>query len=201
MEGSVFKGVSILTGLAVLAVAVFISGPQDEQRSGPEFQPEAMPDQAATGSIPPSPAPERAPEPRTETALPEEVATETQTARRELSSRLQADLALLGPDSDFEDFLHRFAGEPEDSAWARVTEAHLLDLLGQTGNLRAADIEIDCRTVTCRVRMTGAEFEPGAKFNNFIGFVDATGLEKAWELTGLHDGYGNRVDFVYLKRE
>jgi hypothetical protein len=114
---------------------------------------------------------------------------------------LQSDLEIVGPDSDFEEGLRMFAAERRDPDWAQATEAHILDVISRAAGLTVADVQVDCRSVTCRVRMTNADFAPNGRCAGFLELIDALSLKPVWELTGMHDTFGNRISFAYLRSE
>jgi hypothetical protein len=117
-----------------------------------------------------------------------------------LGRALQSDLELVGPDSDFEEAVHGFAAEIKDTGWSRATEANILNLVSQATGLMVGDIQLECRSTTCRLRLTNAEFEPSSEYSNFGDLVDSVGLELTWLWMG-PDQLGNRADLAYLRRK
>lgn len=199
----------IMTGsLAIIAVVVAIAllvfnrpGPTDEASARPQV-PNMSHSNRAAGNRRSSETNDERERRRDEVELKRSAGEPTslsRTAATSIGPALQSDLELLGPDSDFNDAVRDFATELRDDDWAVATEALIWRAISALDGLTVADVQVQCKTTTCRIRIDNARFDMNSKYPNFGDFVWDLGLEVTWHWGG-PDSLGNRSDFAYLRR-
>jgi hypothetical protein len=150
------KVVIAMVGLLVLVWLIPYDLQRDREKEGP---PPAAPivtspgisatEQADSGpvQVAPASAPSVA-----EPPAPQPQAPATTQA---MALRMWGERELNGPvPSLFQQRENAFLAEPLDPLWARSREAEILGQIGQISGLRLINVEVECRTSTCRLQWT-----------------------------------------------
>jgi hypothetical protein len=116
-----------------------------------------------------------------------------------MTQALQDDIELLPPIPEFAQTVRDFASQLDDAAWSETTESHIFGQISQATGLGASDIQVDCRTTMCRVRLSNPVSTQNPRYRSLNELVDTFGLETL-SLWGGPDGNGNPVNLVYLRR-
>ena len=94
-----------------------------------------------------------------------------------------------------------FAAEPVDAAWAPGAEADLFAEFAQIPRLALIDLQVECRSTTCRVQLTqprGATAADGVRPFNIL--LDSVGLKPRW-MNMIGDPSGGMKSVAYLWRD
>jgi hypothetical protein len=116
-----------------------------------------------------------------------------------MTQALQDDIELLPPIPEFAQTVRDFASQLDDAAWSETTESHIFGQISQATGLGASDIQVDCRTTMCRVRLSNPVSTQNPRYRSLNELVDTFGLETLSLWAG-PDSNGNPVNLVYLRR-
>jgi hypothetical protein len=116
-----------------------------------------------------------------------------------LTQTLQDDLDLLPPIPEFERTVRDFASQLDDAPWSESTESYIFGQMSQATGLGASDIQVDCRSTLCRVRISNPVSTLNPRYRSLNELVDTFGLETLSLWAG-PDGNGNPVNLIYLRR-
>jgi hypothetical protein len=96
-----------------------------------------------------------APESAPDVAEPPAPKPEAPATTKAMALRMWGERGLDGPVSSlFEQKENAFVAEPLDPLWSRSREAEVLGQIAQISGLRLINIEVECRTSTCRLQWT-----------------------------------------------
>ena len=119
------------------------------------------------------------------------------------ASPILADLDISTPfplPPEFGDTVREFAYEDDDPTWSDATESRIFSEISLIPRLEATDIQVECRTTMCRIRMVHPRNPaPGASAGNVSELVEAIGMEAPW-LFAVPDENGNPTSLVYVQR-
>lgn len=95
-----------------------------------------------------------------------------------------------------------FAGEPIDAAWAPGAEANLLAKFAQMPGLALIDLQVECRSTMCRLRLTQPSGAPAVQGGPrpFNLLLDSIGLEPRWMMV-IGERGGAMKSVAYLWRD
>ncbi len=123
-----------------------------------------------------------------------------ETPATPMANLLQIDLP-----PDMAEGEREFAAEPVDATWAPGAEADLLAKFAQMPGLKLLDLQVECRSTTCRLQLTQPSWAPPVEGGPggprpFNITLDSVGLEPRWMITNF-DGSNAMKSVAYLWRE
>lgn len=103
-------------------------------------------------------------------------------------------------DSKTKQMLRGFLAEPIDPIWSVATENQILDAISAVPGISAVNIDVECRTNTCRIYVAHPPSESDSADRTgktIIEVVQASDLDLLW-LSAMPDEYGNVVSRAFV---